>query len=193
MKFRCAWVVVVLVSVTAPLTAANIVANPGFETGDFTGWIPGGDTSFTFISTTADFVHSGTYGAGFGPFFFDGTLSQSLATTAGQPYVLSFWLANLGDVPNHFSVAWDGQVLFSFLDAVSFPYQQHSYNVTASGPSTAIDFTFYDFPSFLALDDVSVDIPAAGNDPLATPEPATLGLLLGGLGMVGIGVLRRRK
>src|SRR5439155_8973507 len=36
-----------------PTPTANscLVVNPGFETGDFTGWTQGGDTGFTTVST----------------------------------------------------------------------------------------------------------------------------------------------
>ena len=51
---------------------------------------------------------SGQFAAGMGPVGSDGTLSQTLQTTAGQQYTLSFWLANQGAGPNDFTVKWNG-------------------------------------------------------------------------------------
>ena len=58
---------------------ANLVQNPGFETGDFTGWTVSGD-----ISAFAGSAHSGTYSAAF-----DDAISQgSLTKTSRPPQVM---------------------------------------------------------------------------------------------------------
>ena len=46
---RLGAVALVLATFFAGAAQANIVTNPGFETGDFTGWTLSGDTSFTFV------------------------------------------------------------------------------------------------------------------------------------------------
>src|SRR5207342_1372158 len=74
---------------SAAVANANLVTNGGFETGDFTGWTNGGNTGFTGVDPGIQ--HSGTYGAFFGPIGSNGFLSQTLATTAGGVYTLSFW------------------------------------------------------------------------------------------------------
>ena len=59
--------------------AGNLVANCGFETGDFTGgWSLTGNTGFTGVSSSAPYVFSGTYGAQLGPIGSDGFLTQDL-------------------------------------------------------------------------------------------------------------------
>jgi hypothetical protein len=69
--------------------AANLVANPGFETGDFTGWTVTGNG----IGIDTVFPNTGNFDAFFGALTTDsnpGVLSQILATRAGQSYTLSF-------------------------------------------------------------------------------------------------------
>src|SRR4051812_47110851 len=86
-----------------PAAAANLVANGGFETGDFTDWINGGDTSFTGLSTGDPVpVFAGNYSGFFGPLS-DGTLSQDVVTVAGMSYVVSFYLYNGALGANGFS------------------------------------------------------------------------------------------
>jgi hypothetical protein len=78
-----------------PASAQNLVANPGFETGDFTGWTQGGNTGATFV-TAGPFdgflPHSGNFFAALGPVGSDGTLSQDLATTPGHSYTFKLVL-----------------------------------------------------------------------------------------------------
>ena len=84
-----------VVTLIAPV---NVVINGNFASGSFSGWTLGGNytsTSFgpeIFIDTDAE--GGTTYAAGMGSVGSDGTLSQTIATTAGQTYTLSFWLQN---------------------------------------------------------------------------------------------------
>jgi hypothetical protein len=94
-----------LIGASSVASAANLVVNGGFETGDFTGWTQSGDTSSTFVESF--FVHSGNFAATFGPIFSLGFLSQTLTTTAGTGYTISFWFASNGietrETPNNVS------------------------------------------------------------------------------------------
>ena len=80
-----------------PPPAGQLITNGSFETHDFGGWTLGGNSGSSsfgaqiFIDANAE---NGTYAAGLGSMGSDGTLSQTIATTAGQTYTLSFWLQN---------------------------------------------------------------------------------------------------
>ena len=89
-------------------TTTNLVTNGSFETNSFTGWTLGGNYTSTtygpeiYIDSKAE---SGSYAAGMGSVGSDGTLSQSIATTAGQTYTLTFWLQNEASGTNDFKRA----------------------------------------------------------------------------------------
>ena len=169
---------------SAALTAhANLVANPGFETGNFGGWTQWGDTSFSDV--TALHAHTGTYGAEFGPTATDGGINQNIiGVTAGFLYNVSFWLDNRDTLANNrFSVAFGSATLLSLTNAPAFPYTQYSFNVVASANDALLHFSFYNPPSWFDLDDVDVHL---------VPEPGILGLIgLGALGLVG--AVRKRR
>ncbi|MEO5960247.1 MAG: carbohydrate binding domain-containing protein, partial [Opitutaceae bacterium] len=69
------------------------LVNPGFETGDFTGWTLSGNSGF--ISITND-AHSGDFAASFGAVGSQTLLAQTVvATVPGATYTVDFWLRNL--------------------------------------------------------------------------------------------------
>ena len=70
----------------------------------------------------------------------DGTLSQTIATTAGQTYTLSFWLQNEGSSPNDFSAIWNGQTLLSLTNAAQSGYTEYTYTVTATSSTRRWSF-----------------------------------------------------
>ena len=87
--------------------------NGGFETGDFTGWTRSGNLGFTSVTNSPFYVNSGNFGASLGPVGSDGFLSQTLQTTPGTAYIVSFALRSDGLTANDFSASWGGQTFFS--------------------------------------------------------------------------------
>ena len=131
----------------------NLVANCGFETGDFTGWTQSGDLTYTAVDTVP---HSGGFGAYFGPVNSLGFIAQNVSTAAGQLYNLTFWLRN-AQQPNRFQVFWNGVLLADSTNLDDFPYTQFTFNgLVASGGATELKFGFYNLPDFFFLDDVVV-------------------------------------
>jgi hypothetical protein len=146
---------------------ADRVVNGGFETGDFTGWIVTGGGGGIFVddgSGSGITPHSGIYEAALGTGGALGYLSQTLPTTAGASYLLSFWLNSPdGATPNEFQVSWNGTTLFDETDLPALGWTNIQFVVTATGPSAVLQFGAQDDPSYLALDDVSVVPTQAGS------------------------------
>lgn len=153
------------------------VGNGGFESGDLTYWDMVGSTNLTFalgaddvdvagtnaLTGEADelFVHSGLYGAYLGQWPTDGSLSQAVATEAGQKYVVSFWLTSvpyLGvTIPNDFTAKWNGSTLYAQTNLAAFGWTNLQYLVPATSASTKLEFDFNNVPGAFGLDDISVE------------------------------------
>jgi hypothetical protein len=134
--------------------ANNLVLNCGFETGDFTNWAQSGDLSFTGVDDLS--ANSGAFGGFFGPIGDLGYITQTLSTTAGQTYSLTYYISN-SMTPNHFTVIWDGMIVSDDTDIPDFPYMSVTVDgLTASADGTDLTFGFYNVPSYILLDDVSV-------------------------------------
>jgi PEP-CTERM motif len=185
--FLCAAVAVMATPLLAQdvcQSPGNLVANCGFETGDFTGWTQSGNLGFTGVTGGA-YAFSGSFGAYLGPVGSDGYLTQTiwgnsfsfqfrqdpsywaLDTISVTPfgscgagcgiYFVDFWLASFGGPTNDFTLLWNGSdVGPSLVDSGTFPYT---------------DFNGYVY----------------GN----TPEPGSLILL--GSGVLGLAGVVRRK
>ena len=176
----------VAISMMGPV---NLVVNGSFETGDFSGWEQGGDTSFTFVT---DFPFAGgptdgLYHAAFGPVDDFGGIFQLIPTVAGRTYRLSFDLAYTGGDPNGFGLLWgdpnNPETLVLAFDVGGFDYQTLSGPVKATTSSSLLLFAFYTPPSFWLLDNVSLT---------AIPEASTWAMLIAGFGLVGLSARRRR-
>jgi MYXO-CTERM domain-containing protein len=197
--------------VAAPVLAdTNLVANPGFETGDFTSWTVEGENrpDHTFVSSPTHYPdwdeflpHNGSSFAALGGVGSDVNLYQDIATTPGETYTFSFHLGSDGEKPNEIHVYWNvptgfGIGLFGALDQAETPghdlihgpaanaYDIHSYTVTADHSVTRIAFLARNDDGWWALDDVSVTLPEPSS-------PASLGA--GILALAACARHRRRR
>ena len=175
--------------------AANLVTNGGFETGNLTGWSLTGVTSgpaYNGIDYGVDAAdaYSGNYGAFFGPPGGIMTLSQTLSTTPGTNYTISFWLAQDTDVTpgytNSLAVLLGSTTAYSATNIAAQDYTFYTVSGVASTASDLLRFSFRNDAGYFSLDDVSVIASTS-----STPEPATLFLIAPVLG--GFLFLRRRK
>src|ERR1700674_2003667 len=133
--------IAVLASMAVSAHAQNLVTNPGFETGDFTGW--------TYIDCQViGPPHSGSYAAQFGQVVHcggntcGGSLDQTITTVAGQLYHVDFWLNNYNGNAffSGFSASFAGVTILSLHNSPTFPYTHFSGNVTATSTSSLLHF-----------------------------------------------------
>ncbi len=169
----------------------NLVSNPGWETGDFTGWALSGNNTYRAITTIDQYVHSGKYGLIIGPVGTHGFISQDIPTAIGNIYTVSFWWESFGGPTNDFNVSFGDQLLVSMSNFRPVKsYHQYSYDVIADSAISTLKFDVRQDPKFQGIDDVVV---SDNGSSIVTPLPSTafMGIaLMGGLGIVH---LIRRK
>jgi hypothetical protein len=175
--------------------SGNLVSNCGFESdpgGTYvpTGWTVTGDpTGYT----TGASASSGDWGYWLNqarrpdPL----VLSQSIATTPGDMYKVSFW-ATLGDNIHGLDtldVTFGGVPIYSQISTGlgGNGFLEHSFILQAALASTDLIFSARSHSLGVDLDDISVTHVSA------TPIPAALALFASGLGALGFAGWRRRR
>ncbi len=159
------------------------VGNGGFETGDLTDWTLVGSSELVFALAADDvdvagtaalpgqsdglFVRSGLYGAYLGEWAWDGypavgSLSQTVATTANQPYLVSFWLTCVPDAQgvttnNEFLAKWNNSILYAGNNLKAFGWTNLQFIIPATTTSATLEFVFNNDPGAFGLDDVTVE------------------------------------
>ena len=113
------------------------------------------------------FVHSGLYGAYLGEWAWDGypavgSLSQTVATTANQSYLVSFWLTCVPDdqgvtTNNQFIAKWNNSALYAQTNLNAFGWTNLQFVAPATTTRTTLEFDFNNDPGAFGLDDVTVE------------------------------------
>jgi hypothetical protein len=167
---------VILLWQAPAIRAQNILANGGFESGNFTAWSTNAADSSGQVAGAA--AHSGSFGAEFsetilmGDIGSEDQMTHTLTTQAGTNYILSFWAngarqSSLGAKWNGINLLTNSIYYYPFFSSLSSGWTNFQFVVQATGASTVLTFSFKASPgannstSLTYLDDVGV-LPLAG-------------------------------
>jgi hypothetical protein len=178
--------------------ADNLVQNGDFSTGDFTDWQTQLGNSGDFLTVGYDLpTGSGFqpgYAAEFGAQLPSDFIQQSISTTSGTTYQLTFSLLTY-ETPNDFQANLGGTLetdsisgghTLDISGTSTDEFNQYSLTFTATSSTTEVILGGYNVNASDYVTDVSVEAEPAA----AAPEPSTWALLLGSAGLL---VLWRRR
>jgi VCBS repeat-containing protein len=139
----------------------TVLVNGNFETGDLTGWTSSG----SHISVEQDEFGGefGQYTARLAPTSSLESLSQTMSTSPGQHYTVSFTLLPDVDAGSEFlSVTWNGQTLLATSDLTSGG-NHYSFDVdgASTGVNSTLTFSYATDGTGILLDAIAVS-PASG-------------------------------
>jgi VCBS repeat-containing protein len=137
----------------------TIAVNGGFETGDLTGYSASG------VSVDPLFI-GGEFGNYSARLSGSGFLEQDAPTTAGQHYIVSFYVAGDSDASTDaLTVYWDGAQILAQTN-VALGFTQYTFDLVgdSSDPTTQLFFDFGTDGTGMFVDQISIT---------PTPGPAT--------------------
>jgi PKD repeat protein len=155
----------------------NLVANNGFEAGNFTSWGQSGFGPANSQVIGSASAHSGSYYAQFSESLFQNIqtrsmLIQNMLTQSNATYLLSFWLNHVAN--SSCQVTWNGQTVFNQYGFQS-GWSNVQVTVKATSTNTQLVFTFpYPFlqaniQCISGLDDVSVSLIQTNYNLISSP------------------------
>lgn len=198
---------------TTQIAHANLISNGSFESGIYappsnaTMSLSVGATNMTGWTVVSDKIswigpsNPWSLTASTGNFFLDftdysfgapfGGISQTVSTTPGQAYQLSFDLgsSNLYGRPSAIlaSAGLTSAIFTSALTGGNSDWQSFILPFTASSTSTIISLTGNVGQNYIGLDNVAL------NAVNSVPEPASILMMLAGLGLIGFTVRRKHR
>ena len=181
---------------------SNLAYNPGFELFETTDTIV--QLAFQSTDFTTPVTANGwTFSGHAGPDWWDlskrtgawdayvnapvhgvsGSVSQTVATTPGASYTVSFWLSGNCCAAGDISVTFGGDGFSqSYSQQMHFGWEEHSFTTIAADSLTEFMFSGQNLDGTFFIDDISITGPEANSVPL----PSTFWLLCSSLASLGI-------